>query len=240
MEVKDQRVNKDELASLMKQRPNKRILGLRFYLTMYNLPSPERLARRKARKAERTAESNARRAQRGKPPKEPGRTFGEWLRDAVGEPPVVLDSTLTSRTVAQMRMYLLREGFFKGEVTDSISYRGRRARLRYHVMPGEPHRLRTIRFTVDDPSIEDYLTKTWDGSRLRSGERFDADELEAERDRVTGVLRELGYIYFHRDLVSYDADTAAGDHQVDVLMRLSRPMADRAAGLRGSREGTIH
>lgn len=240
VEVKDKRVEKDELASLMKQRPNKRILGLRFYLAMYNLPSPERLARRKAHRAERTARTNARRAQQGKPPKEAGRTFGEWLREVVGEPPVVLDSTLTARTVTQMRMYLLREGFFKGEVTDSVAHRGRRARLRYHVIPGEPHRLRHIRFSVDDPSIEDYLTKTWDGSRLRSGARFDADDLEAERDRVTGVLRELGYIYFHRDLVSFDADTAAGDHQVDVMMRLTRPMADRDAGLRGSREGTIH
>ncbi len=240
VEVQHNGVDKDELRALMKQRPNKRILGLRFYLAMYNLPSPERVARKKAALAERTRAANERRALRGKPPREPDRTFGEWLREVVGEPPVALDSALTARSAAQMRTYLLREGHFEGRITDSVEYRGRKARLTYHVFPGEPHRLRNIRTTVDDPRIEDYLAKTVEGSKLRSGARFDADDLEAERDRVTGILRELGYLYFHRDLVSFDADTAVGDRQVDLLMRLARQEAGRAEGLRGSREGTVH
>ncbi|MBK8341372.1 MAG: hypothetical protein IPK99_15930 [Flavobacteriales bacterium] len=44
------RVNQGDLSTLMKQRPNKRILGVRFYLAVYNFPDPEAIARKKERK----------------------------------------------------------------------------------------------------------------------------------------------------------------------------------------------
>src|SRR5690606_37079096 len=49
----------------------------------------------------------------------------------------------------------------------------------------------------------------------------------------------LGYLYFNRDLVQYDADTTVGTHEVDVVLRLERPYA-KQKGLRGTPEGTIY
>lgn len=43
-----------ELEAIVKQKPNKRIIGMRFYLSMYNLPNPEHIAQKKARKDART------------------------------------------------------------------------------------------------------------------------------------------------------------------------------------------
>src|SRR5690606_28592662 len=94
-------------------------------------------------------------------------------------------------------------------------------------------------FEVDAPVIEEYVKSGWENSLIAPGDRFDADELDKERARITGQLRELGYLYFNRDLVHYDADTAIGGQQVDVMMHLERSHAqDRS--LRGTPEGTIY
>ena len=95
-----------ELDAIVKQKPNKRILGMRFYLSMYNLPNPEQIARKKARKDARTDEKNESRIARGKKPRPYKTTTGEWLRGTVGEAPVILDSTQTRRSNEQLRLYM--------------------------------------------------------------------------------------------------------------------------------------
>ncbi len=75
---------------------------------------------------------------------------------------------------------------------------------------------------------------------LKPGDRFDADVLDAERTRVTDHLRHLGYLYLTRDMVLFDADTSAGDHQVDVTMRIERPTNVGKRGLQGTPEGRVY
>lgn len=233
-------VSQGDLSALLKQRPNKRILGIRFYLAVYNLPHPNSIAAKKARKLKRSDLNNARRARKGKPPKETGRTMGEWMREVVGEAPVVLDSTLTERTRQQMELYLMREGYFNASVTDSVALKGRKATVIYHVHAGEPYRLDTVTYTVDDANMESYVERTWEGCLLKPGDRFRADRLDAERDRITGILKGLGYLYFTREQVSFDADTAAGDHSVLLALRITRPPGLPSGPLRGTPYGTIY
>ena len=64
--------------------------------------------------------------------------------------------------------------------------------------------------------------------------------LDAERARINERLREIGYLYFNRALIQYDADTAVGGHQVDITMRMERPHGKRERGLRGTPEGTVY
>lgn len=233
-------VDRADLNAILKQKPNKRILGLRFYLWVYNLPDPDRIMRRKAVRIARLDERNARREARGKAPKTLGRSIGEWLRGSVGEAPVLLDSNLTLRSTQQLELYMRKEGWFDAVVTDTTLLHDRRAEVRYTIRNGPFYRLRKVTWTVDDPAIDGYMRDRWEQRLLRTGDRFDADKLDAERDRIVARLRELGYLFFTRDMVTFDADTAVGDRQVDVVMRLARPRAERGGALRGSREGTIH
>ncbi|MBK9538766.1 MAG: BamA/TamA family outer membrane protein [Flavobacteriales bacterium] len=232
-------VNQGDLSTLMKQRPNKRILGVRFYLAVYNFPDPGSIARKKARKLERNEVNNQRRIAKGRQPKEVGRTTGEWMREVVGEAPVVFDSALTDRTREQMLLYLLREGYFEARVTDTVEFRGRKAHVTYYVDAGEPYLLDTVTYTVDHGGIHEYVERTWEGSLLKPGDRFRAEHLDAERDRITGILKGLGYLYFTREQVSYDADTAVGDRKVKLAMRITRAPGRPPGPLWGTPEGTI-
>ena len=233
-----------ELEPIIKQRPNKRVLWMRTYLWFHNIPDPEKVARRKAEKNAKRDEQNKERVAKGKEPKPYRRTKGEWLREVVGEAPVVLDTTLIQRSHEQIRLYMQKEGWFRAEVSDTVIVKKKFLRrqpsaiVQYTVRPGPMYRLRNIGFEVDDPVIEEYVRSGWKHSLIASGDRFDADVLDKERARITDQLRELGYLFFNRDLVHYDADTAIGGQQVDVMMHLERAHS-KERSLRGTAEGTI-
>jgi hypothetical protein len=234
-----------ELEPIIKQRPNKRVLWMRIYLWMHNLPDPEAVARRRERKEARIDARNEQRVGQGKEAKPYRRTRGEWFRDVVGEQPVVLDTLLMQRSSEQLRLYMQKEGWFRARVRDTVLVRSRflqrrpSAVVRYEVTPGPVYRYRQLNFLVDDPLIELYVRNDLTNTLIRPGERFDSDQLDLERQRISDRLRELGYLYFSRDLIRYDADTAVGGHLVDIMLRLERPYA-KERGLRGTPEGTVY
>ena len=248
--VQDGGVESSELLAIAKQKPNKRILGIPFYLHLYNLRDPEQVLTKRAAKDSVCMAENALRETRAKKP----RACDRSLRGRNGEPPVIHDATLTERSAEQMRLFMQKEGWFRASVRDSVHQRHRKrfskgrgkpfkhpmVEVEYTVVPGPMYTYRNIRFMVDDPTIQSYVEADWSNSLLRTGDRFDADVLDSERARITEKLRELGYLFFNRELVQYDADTAVGGKQVDILLRLERSYAQKDRGLKGTPEGTIY
>jgi outer membrane protein assembly factor BamA len=259
-----------ELLAIVKQKPNNKVLGLRLYLTLYNLSDPDKTIARQAevdsicavknaKHAERAAAKNAKRAAKGKVPKKPKvkecrKTIRVWAREDVGEAPVVLDSSLVLRSLDQLKLYLNKEGYFNATVSDTVRFTrtklfsgkpGRpfkrpEAEVEYYVAAGTPYTICTSQWYVDDPAIDSLIEASSANSLIVPGMRFDGDVLDRERTRLTELMREHGYLYFNRDLLQYVADTSAGDHQVDLVLRVERPLSRGKRGLKGTPEGTVY
>ncbi len=234
-----------ELEPIIKQRPNKRVLWMRLYLWFYNIPDPEAVeAKRKAKDAK-IDRKNEERKLKGKEPKPYKRTKGQWLREVVGEPPVILDTALIERSREQIRVYMQKEGYFKAQVTDSVRFRKPILQKRpsaivsYTVVPGPMYSHRNMRIEVDDPAIDTIVTAEREASVIKPGDRFDADRLDEERGRISTLLRRQGYLFFSPELIHYDADTAVGEKQVDVVLHLERPH-EKNKQLKGTAEGTVY
>lgn len=246
--VDSKSVDPSELEAIIKQRSNKRVLGFPFYLHLWNLRDPEHVAMKRARKDSLCHLDNLERETRGRKPK----TCNHATKDRSGEPPVLLDSILTSRTAEQMRLYMQKEGWFHATVKDSTHFRRRRlwggrgrpyrqpkADVMYTIEPGPVTRYRNIKYSVDDPAINDYVQRSWEQSLLKPGDRFDADVLENERVRITDRLKELGYLYFSKDLIQFTADTTIGEDLVDITLIMERPYGRNKRGLQGTPEGSV-
>lgn len=263
-------LSEPELLAIVKQKPNNKVLGLRLYLTIYNWSGPDKTIARQAEvdsvcavknaeRAEKTAAKNVKRVAKGKKPKkpkvkEPRKTLRVWLREDVGEAPVVLDSALTLRSLDQLKLYLNKEGFFNATVTDTVRFNhtklfsGKRgkpfkrpeAEVDYYIDAGRPYTICTTQWTVDDPAIDSLIEASSANSLLVPGMRFDGDVLDKERTRLTDLMREHGYLFFNRDLLQYVADTSAGDHQVDLVLYVERPLSRGKRGLQGTPEGTVY
>ncbi len=188
IETEEGDFDKKELNEYIKQKPNKRIIFWRFYLSLYNL---------------------------SKPGKDNG--FNNWLR-RIGEPPIVYDEGLKQQSAQQLGLHMRNKGFYEVEVSDTTLYKNQRARVVYKVTPNQAYKIRYISYFFQDGTLAHMVLADTTATMFRQGELFDVDELQQERVRIETVLRDSGYYAFNREYVYYEVDSALGSHHVDITL----------------------
>ncbi len=154
-----------------------------------------------------------------------GRDSSKWVNrtlKAIGEPPVIYDSIRTVLTCNDLTQQLKNEGFLNACVRPVVERHKRKVDVTYTLMPGEPYFIHQIDYDIQDTAIARILNQQ-DSTKslLRSGMRFDVARLDAERKRITTLLADSGYYRFHKDFITYQADSIADSHLINLTLRLS-------------------
>ncbi len=58
---------------------------------------------------------------------------------------------------------------------------------------------------------------------MAAGERYDADVLQKERQRITRHLKEEGFFNFSRDFIFFQLDSTLNTHQLDIELIINNP-----------------
>ncbi len=219
---KSNKVDKADLLAYIKQKPNRRLLGVyAFHLRVYNIFSEEKVKRKREKKDKKIAAKNIRRQSKNKKPKRTDRlTFPEWVRE-IGEAPVILDSILAMKSSKQLSLYLASKGYFNNTVSDSIKYRRKTAVVYYKIEAGRPYTIMDIRYSIDDKYLESYILGDTASSLLKKGNNYDVDVLQRERDRITKRLLNLGFYDFSKEYISYEVDSALGTYQLNITLGIN-------------------
>ena len=225
------RLSKDELNAIVIQQPNRKILPfLRFHLQMFNLPTEEGLKKARVRKDLRWEKKNERRLAKGKEPKPSKRTSREWMREVVGEAPAIVDTFLISSSARQLSTYLVKKGYFKNTVQDSVIYssaQNKRAKVIYRMTWEEPYILEKISYDISDPKLEDRIRADYELKFLKPGARFDMEVMGEERLSLTSFLRNSGYFEFNKEFIRFQVDSALLNRKVNVVLQISSPQAHK-------------
>jgi len=187
-------VSNKEIRSYIRQKPNNRILGLKFNLWLYNLSNLD---------------------------KEKG--LNNWLRK-VGEAPVIYDQNQNNRSVDQITSYLGRKGYFDAEVNDSVDYKKRKVIVDYYVEPNESHKIGTITYQIADTTISGYILNDTLNALIKTGDRYDVEVLDNERVRIESHLKDQGFYRFQKDRISYVADSTVGHKVINILVQVAPRM----------------
>ncbi|MBW6478562.1 MAG: BamA/TamA family outer membrane protein [Bacteroidales bacterium] len=205
IEVQDAEVERSELASYLRQKPNRRILGFyRFHLNVYQL------------------------ADRGR---ETG--FRNWMKNTIGEPPVIYDPILTQNTTRQFELYLNSKGYFNAEVSFEENLKRQRALITYSIKGNKPYTVRNLSYNVRDPYIREFILADTLNTLIQPGERYDADVLQRERNRLTRHLRNEGFHQFNREFIYFQVDSSLNSHQVNIELLVNNPVR-QVPGIRDS------
>ena len=202
-------VSKSTLKELTKLKPNRRVALMRINLGIYTLVPTKPLQRSEVRAAERCSKKNERRRAKGKQPKE-CKSLWMWLAYTVGEPPAQLDSTKMEKSAQQMSNYLQKRGYFNNRIETEVIYKnkglifwrkGLKCKLQYHIYPGEPYRIRDVKYLFEDTEMAKSQDELFETSTIKKNEVFDVDVLDGERDRIAEYFNNSGYFEFTKDFI---------------------------------------
>ena len=153
-----------------------------------------------------------------------GRDTTRWINRLLrnmGEAPQVFDSlsTLQSKMMLQTRMQNI--GYLRSTVDVTNRIRGKKIVTTYTLRPGKPYYLHRVSYDIQDTAIARKLDEAKALKHgLRPGMMFNADNLDAERKRITQLLANRGYYRFNKDFISYRADSVPGSQAVNLTLVL--------------------
>ena len=187
-------ISNEIINGLIKQQPNKKFLGIKFKLAFYNLARQEN-------------------------PK----GFSKFLMK-IGEPPVILDTNLTNSTLKKIELYMDNHGFFNSIVEKKIDYSKRKkAVVSYSIIATKPYTLNEINYSIEDATIKTNIFATINNSFLKSGDIYDIDLFEKERERIVTNLKNQGYFTFTKDFIVYKVDSTLNKNSMNVTIEVRNP-----------------
>jgi len=188
--IKQGKVKKDDIKNYVRQKPNKRILGIRFHLWLYNLSRKD---------------------------KDEG--LSNWLR-TIGEEPVIYDEFLSAKSKDLLKSYLDNKGYYSSVVQDTVQFKRKRARILYKIEVNEPYTIANVNYACNDSNLVPQVLPDTISSVIEPGDNFDLDLLQDERKRIETNLKNKGYYNFNKDFIFFQADSSASKKEVDLLMNI--------------------
>lgn len=187
-----ERIKATDLEKYIRQSPNRKFLGLNFYLGVYNMANPE---------------SNS--------------WVNRKLR-SIGEPPVILDTTLVYRSEVNLSNYIALQGYLVNDVTCKIDTAKKKAKVTYIINQRTPYRIRTLKREYIDGSVSKILSSDTVNSLIKEGDVMNFTVLDKERFRIVNQLKDLGYYNFALNNIYYVADTTVAPFKADVRMVVNK------------------
>lgn len=167
-----------------------------------------------------------------------------------GEPAVLLDEGLSEFSAENLNRLFHDKGYFDSKV--SVDYeknnQTKKAKTKYNITLNEPSYIESFTDKIYDKEIEDFLTKNrkqitgislfgrrnaiesnhMTDSKIIVGDQYNFKNFEAERDRITDLLRNNGYYDFNysgEDLY-FEADTLKSNKRLGVTLFIDKFIPD--------------
>lgn len=193
-------IKKSAIEPYIRQKPNDRIFGARFYLGLYNLSNIEKT-----------------------------KWPHGWLRQ-IGEAPVIFDRASASRSSDQIKSYIASKGYFDSRVRDSIKTTDSKTMVYYNINLLPPYTIRNIHFEVTDSIIREYFAFDSVNCLVRRGQPYDVDILQQERARFERYIRDLGYYAFSQEYITFDVDSTVGNRKIDIYYNVRNTVSTDVFG----------
>lgn len=227
-----EKVIDEDIESLIIQKPNSTLLKYPLRLNLYNLakPNPDSsfqnwLHRKEKREKRLNNFLSKKQTQRL------GESFlvkgmSGWLKN-IGEPPSILDTTKTRRSLERLKAYYASKGYLNNNTTYSIDSLKKKQRIKvnYQITKGEPYIVDSLTHDISSITIDSLYYINRSNSFVKAGKQFDYSDFSKERERLTTVFKNNGIYNFQESSIKYDIvrdSTKAGeDKKMGVQLNIS-------------------
>lgn len=211
-----------ELYNLLKQQPNRKILGIPLALHFYNLArpnrdsiyltwmqnNPEALERRNKLLSEKQTIRLGRSLI----------AFNRWIK-STGEPPAIVEQEKVLDSRERLRKWYWNHGWFNAEVRhDLIKYEDKRADVHYLIDPGKPYVNGELKVDIASQAIDSLYRLHRFNSFIRKDKQYNTADFTQEQGRLTAVFRNSGAFHLQREDIVFEGDTINTGHTVNATL----------------------
>lgn len=149
--------------------------------------------------------------------------FARWLTKSFGKQPVLMSWVNPELRASVAQSVLRNYGYFGAYVDyERIPQKNpKTAKLSYSVFPGRLYTLDSVSIVGFPAEADSLIQSTANDSYVKKGNPFVVSNLDAERQRISTLLRNNGYYYYQPGFASYLADTFAVDGKVQLQLKLA-------------------
>lgn len=246
--VKGDNTYNSDFKDIIRQKPNRKFLGVPFFLWIHNSIDSSTVQRKHLKLLERVKRSNARKIKKNEHINEKRieralkkglnsyekkelylsdttnirLSFMEWLKFKLGEPPVIFDSIYYNKTIDQFKVFLHSKGYYEAALSAKVIYKKKKAKVRYEINTNLPFVISD--FTVS--SSNDTLNEIYKKFKLLNlnidlkDKKFDSKLLDDYREKVAFYFREKGVYGFSNSNIKYIVDSSNILNSVSIEMQL--------------------
>ncbi len=229
--VDSSKINDEDIETLILQKENSKVLGYPLRLNIYNLAkknpdsSYQVWLHKKPDREKRLAKILSQ-----KQTDRLGESFlvkglSETLK-SLGEPPAILDTSLTRRSLERLSAYYRSKGYFNNNTTYAIDSLPKKQRVgvEYQLTLGKPFMIDTVSHSIASSALDSIYQLNTRSSLVKKGNQIDLEDFNGERERLTDLFRNTGVYNFQESSIYFnflgDTTKIANDQQISVELNI--------------------
>ena len=156
--------------------------------------------------------------------------FGKWMFKSFGKQPVLMSWVNPALRASVAQSVLRNHGYLNGHVDYEVIQRPnpKTAKISYSVYPDRLYLLDSIGYFGFPADADSLIQANLDDAKIHRGSPFAVAALDAERNRISQLLRNNGYYYYQSGYASYLADTLMVDGKAQLRLQMADGVPDEA------------
>jgi outer membrane protein assembly factor BamA len=221
--VNEQKKSSPEVYSYLRQKPNQKILGIPFFLHLYNFGNPDTLSLKwpsnrpkfKKRFSKKFSDKQFKALERS------SKGFNRWFLKS-GNVPVISDIEKIKKSAQNLENYYFNNGYWDATVDfKENKNENKRITVDYIVSTKNPYFLDTVSTKISSPILDSIHKTASAKSLIKKGQLYKAENFAKEEDRLVQLYRNSGIYHFNKGIISFDVDTTnMARHKQNVQLKI--------------------
>ena len=149
--------------------------------------------------------------------------FARWMTKSFGKQPVLMSWVNPALRSSVAQSVMRNHGYFSGYVNyDVVPQKNpKTAKIAYNVTLGPLHTLDSVGYFDFPADADSLIHASLSEAYIHRGDPFVVSQLEAERQRISLLLRNNGYYYYQPSYATYLADTLVVDGKAQLRLQMA-------------------
>ncbi len=145
--------------------------------------------------------------------------YWNFINNNVAQKPAIIKKSILDNTANSMTLYLKNNAYFNAHVSYDIDTlrKPHEGAVNWYIYPEEAFTIDSFSIVSNDSTIQKIIRNDWRNSIIREGMLLNADNYNAELQRIVRLLRNRGYPNFSQSYIDkFTVDTTGNINKVTL------------------------